>query len=229
MTAILDHFSVPAPDPRRLFGDFVEVSAGGHAERHRFGDVRVGIRKLVSFLEQKPMTLVGGTAPGSFTNQHPASLKLAAVQMKLQMTVAIVLPRVTVWLPGALVPEEHRAPAIFALRDDSLEASVFDRMVLDMHGQPLGRRVQTRPLGYCPALENPVELQPKIIVQVGGRVFLDDEAQLVALADAAPLRLARDFEITLSAVFRQGCRILSPGDVIAWHGNVTVIPPRLRC
>ena len=53
------------------------------------------------------------------------------------------------------------------------------RVVLDLHRQPLDRRVEARPLGHGPALHHAVELEPEIEVQVTGGVLLDDEGQLL--------------------------------------------------
>ena len=55
-------------------------------------------------------------------------------------------------LPGALVPQHHRAAAVLALGDRALELAVVERMVLDVHGEALVGRIGRGPLGDRPAL-----------------------------------------------------------------------------
>ena len=79
-------------------------------------------------------------------------------------------------LPRAAVPEHDGAAAVLALGDDAFEAAVLERVVLDLHREALVRRVEARPLGHGPALQDAVELQAEVVVQAAGGVLLDDEA-----------------------------------------------------
>src|SRR5437762_10325398 len=90
-------------------------------------------------------------------------------------------------MPSPAVPDHHRAAAILALRDGTLEVVVFDRMILDLHRQPLLAGDQAWSARDGPALHHTVELEPQVVVEAAGGVLLDDE--LVALA--ARLRAAR--------------------------------------
>ena len=84
-----------------------------------------------------------------------------------------------------------RAAAVLALRDRALERGVAEGVVLDLHRQPLDRRIERRPLGDRPALEHAVGLEPEIVVQVRGVVLLDDEDRLlVGCGFTGPGRLA---------------------------------------
>ena len=79
-------------------------------------------------------------------------------------------------LPGAAVPQHDGAAAILALRDVPFEAAVFERVVLDVDGETLFRRIEARPPRHRPALQNAVELEPEIVVQPRRGVLLNDEA-----------------------------------------------------
>ena len=97
------------------------------------------------------------------------------------------LVRIALGVPLAAIPDHHRAAAILALRDGTLEVVVFDRMILDLHRQPLLAGDQAWSASDGPALHYAVELEPQVVVEAAGGVLLDDE--LVALA--ARLRAAR--------------------------------------
>ena len=65
------------------------------------------------------------------------SLKLFAMQYKFQTAVAIALAAIVNRLPRSLIPKHDRSAAIFAFGNDAFEIAILQRMVLDMHGQPL--------------------------------------------------------------------------------------------
>lgn len=50
-------------------------------------------------------------------------------------------------------------------------------MVFHFHCEPLHRGIEAGTLGHCPRFHDPVELEPKVEVEVARRVFLNDEAQ----------------------------------------------------
>ncbi len=122
------------------------------------------------------------------------------MQLELQMPLGIAFLGVVDRRPSPAIPDDHGAAAIFALGDGAFEAAIVQRMVLDMDRQALLARNQARPLGHGPALEHPIHLQPQIVMQPAGGVFLDDEA--VASGGLCPFaaRLRRRLEITFFAV-----------------------------
>src|SRR3954447_20964597 len=125
--------------------------------------------------------------------------------------------RITLGLPPATVPDQHGAAAIFAFRDGAFELVVFDRMVFDLHREPLLARHQTRAPRRRPALHHAVEFEPQIVVQPGGSVFLDDE--LVALAPSLPAtRLRRDVELAFLVVDLQSHGSARLLQFLALHG-----------
>src|SRR5690348_17329841 len=88
--------------------------------------------------------------------------------------------------PPPLIPQHDGAAAIFPFGDGPFEPAVVERMVLGAHRQPVLAGVEARSLGYGPALEDAVELEPEIPVQPRGLVLLDDEAVALALELTAP-------------------------------------------
>ena len=108
-------------------------------------------------------------------HQHPRSFQLVAVQRELQ--VALLQRRIHVVdfrRPRAAVPEHHDAGAV-AFRDDAFELAVVERMILDVHREPLGLRIERRALRHRPRQQHAVVLEPEVVVQVAGEVLLDAE------------------------------------------------------
>ena len=74
-------------------------------------------------------------------HEHPRALQLVAVERHLE--IALGERRVDVVdlrRPRAAIPQHHHAGAV-ALRDHALELAVLDRVILDVHRQPLVGRV----------------------------------------------------------------------------------------
>src|SRR5260370_15649190 len=94
--------------------------------------------------------------------------------------------------PPAAVPNHYRASAILALRDYALEAAIFHRMILHLHGQPLHRRVEGWPVRDGPGEQDALPLEAKIVVEMRGLVLLNDVGELSARR-ALRLGLARRF------------------------------------
>ncbi len=104
-----------------------------------------------------------------------------------------------VGVPGGLPARrlaDHLAGPVLAFGDDPLEILVFQRLVLGGHRQPLLARVRGGPLGHGPRLQRPAGLQPEVVVQAAGLVFLHHEPP-------PPGGLAAAGEIPLAAVVIQ--------------------------
>src|SRR6185437_7615051 len=123
------------------------------------------------------------------------------MEMALLDRLARVLARVG--NPAADVPQHHRPAAIFAGRNRAFEVAVTERMVLGAHREAVLAGIEARSFRYRPALQDSVELQPKVPVQPRGLVLLDDEAVTLAL-ELAALGLLRLGEVALAVV---GCDI----------------------
>src|SRR5689334_955283 len=78
----------------------------------------------------------------------------------------------------ATVPNHHRAAAVLALRYGALEIYVGDWMILDLHRQTFLAFLVGNSFWNGPRFQGAVQLQAKIIVQMRGSMFLDDEPGL---------------------------------------------------
>src|ERR1700738_938739 len=90
------------------------------------------------------------------------------------------LLRIALRLPSAAVPDDHRARAIFALRNVAHEIKVFDRVVLGADRKPLFADREARAFGDSPAFQDSVHLEPQIVMQPARRVLLNDELSALA-------------------------------------------------
>src|SRR5512145_225451 len=155
------------------------------------------------------------------TEQHPLSTQLFADQFEVQLAALEAERGVVARDPGAAVPQQHVAGAVFAGRDRALEVTVAERVVLGLYREALGRGIQARALRYRPALQRAIPLQAEVVVQSGRRVALDEEPQAFrgGLRNGRA-RLRRAREIALRVVFREG--------VLARHGSAAAARPRPR-
>ena len=111
--------------------------------------------------------------------------------------------------PRALIPEHDDAGAVPG-RDHALERAVLNRMILDVHGQPLRLRIERGSLGDGPRQQHSVVLEAEVVVQVAGQVLLHAEEQALVRPGAlralgGELHVARRFrrraEVALLFVF----------------------------
>ncbi len=148
--------------------------------------VGVAAPLLVAVLDQQPVGPRCRRCVVLHPHQHPAAVQPLAVQRELQVALRqALLRRHALRRPVAAVPQLHRAAAVLALGDGALEVAVVERVVLDLHGQALVVRVERGAAGHRPGLEHAVEFEPQVVMQPGGVVLLDDEAQRVGGRDAA--------------------------------------------
>src|SRR3984893_1261116 len=133
-------------------------------------------------------------------NEVPTPFEPRAVECKRQMPFRKPLLRIALRLPSAAVPHDHRARAIFALRNISLEIKVFDRVVLSADRKPLFAGREARAFGDRPAFQDSVHLEPQIEMQPARRVFLNDELSALA-PDGRTCRLRSPCEVALPGIF----------------------------
>ena len=165
--------AVAGPQVRRFLREDVgEVAAALDAQRRERRDVD-GARPLVAMLDQQPASAVAAFG----ADERPGAFQLHAVELQLQ--VALLQRRghvVDQRLPGALVPQHHDAGAV-AVGDDAFECAVLDGMILDVHRQPLVRRIDGRAFGHGPRQQDAVVLEAQVVVQMAGQVLLDAEKE----------------------------------------------------
>jgi hypothetical protein len=151
-------------------------------------------------LDQQPVGALF-TLTIAHPGEDPAAVELLSLQREIELAFAIGLLRV-VAIPGAAIPYHHGAAAVLTLRNGAFEVAVVQRVVLDLHRKPLVVWVQRRAFCDGPGLENPIEFEAQIVVQVRGRMLLDDETKTLCGFDfytAAWLFGLR--EVSLGAVF----------------------------
>ena len=88
--------------------------------------------------------------------------------------------------PLAPVPHDDRAGAVVARGDEALEVAVLERVILDVHREPLVGRVVRGSFRHGPGAEHALHLEPEIEVQPAGGVLVHDEEA------AAPVAVLRD-------------------------------------
>ena len=138
-------------------------------------------RCLISSQLRASRPAPGARIASAGPHQHPRSLQLVSVQRELE--IAFLQRGIDVGdfrRPRAAVPEHHDAGAV-ALRNDAFELAVVQRMILDVHRQPLRLRVERRPFRHRPRQQHAVVLEPEVVVQVAGQVFLHAEERALAL------------------------------------------------
>src|SRR6185503_17993149 len=105
-----------------------------------------GIGILVAPLDQEPVLapgVAGSIAPE--THQVPAPFQTLSVEEKRQISPGEIAPGITSRFPGTCIPEHDGPTPILALRNDSLERAVVQRVVLHVYGKPFVCRVEARP------------------------------------------------------------------------------------
>ena len=111
--------------------------------------------------------------------------------------------RVVGQLPRSPVPDDDVAAAVLAARDDSLEVEVLERMVLDVHRQPLCIGVERRALRDGPAEQHAGGLEPEVVVQAAGSMALHDETVAIGDGRRGASRFGCRAEVALLVVLRQ--------------------------
>ena len=204
--------------------DLLEAARREHAQALIFGNDALGLRVGVdvALLDQEPalaLKIVATLEP----HQRPSTLQLLTVEAEFDLALAIARLDIGHRHPGAVVPHHHRAAAVLTLGDVALEVGVIERMVLDVDGEAPHLGIEARPLGDRPALEDPADLEPEVVVERAGAVFLDHEP--IAAGDhPARLGLGRAGEIALAAIGRE--LALAGGPTSRAFGNSSWHPRR---
>src|SRR5687767_1785886 len=80
-------------------------------------------------------------------------------------------------LISSLIPNDHCACAIVALRDDAFKILVIVRVILYMHSQTFICRIKGRSFWHRPGLKHALKLQPEVIMQSRSIMFLNNESE----------------------------------------------------
>jgi hypothetical protein len=174
------------PDVGIAFGEDVgEIALALDAQRRELGDVHVA-GPVVAMLDEQPRS-IATTGPFAFgPHEHPGSLQLVAIERELEVTfLERRIHVVNFGRPRAAVPQHHDAGAVPG-GNHALERAVLDWMILNHHGEALGRRIERRTFRHRPRQQHTVVLEPEVIMKMAGQMFLDAEE-----AGFGPLRLLR--------------------------------------
>jgi hypothetical protein len=134
-------------------------------------------------------------------HQHPRALQLVAIERELQ--IAFLDRRVDVGRlgrPGASIPQHHDAGAV-AFGNHSLELTVVERVILDVHRQPLRFGIERRTFGNGPREQHAIVLETKVVVQVAREVLLDAEVTSALRRFDPACGFGRLGEVALAVVF----------------------------
>src|SRR5580692_5289299 len=153
--------------------------------------------------DEEPVGALAAGAIVAYAYQHPAAMQALALEREFQVAGAQrLLGRFGSFRnPVAAIPELHRAAAVFACRNRSLEITVVERMVFHLDGEALIGRIIGGAASDRPGLENAIELEPQVVMQAPRRVLLDDETQPFRRCDRGlAARLGGLREVALLAV-----------------------------
>src|SRR5829696_5012344 len=188
-------------------GELIVGATGQDRGRFLVGDLGLGRRagERVVTLDEQPLLLLLVRA-GAHPHEVPAPFQALPIEREIKMALGVSLSRIALGLPAPLVPYDHGAAAVLALRDHALEGEVFHRVVFGVDGKPLLARHEAWAAGDRPALQHAVELKPQVVMKPRRIMLLHAEAVASRILDLA-LGFCRLREITLLAVSEQcvGC------------------------
>ena len=133
-----------------------------------------GAGEFIVALDEKPVLALFARL-AVHPHEMPAAVELLAVQLELEMALLQAFVRIPERRPRSIVPHDDRAAAVFAFGDRALEIGIFQRMVFDRDGEALLAWVQARTAGHRPALENPVQREPEVVMQSRRVMLLHDK------------------------------------------------------
>jgi hypothetical protein len=167
----------------------------GEAGQHRLlRQLGRGRDMRVALLDEEPLLLALLDL-----YERPAAVQLEPFQIEQKLAFRETFARIADGGPPAAVPHDDTARSVVAGRNDALEVAVLQRMILDVHGEPLVGRVERRSLGHGPGHEHAVELEAEIVVQMARGMLVNHEELASGLGPAAR-RLGRSVELALRAV-----------------------------
>src|SRR5215471_2399737 len=166
------------PDPVCIGGNLLHASAAEHAVRAVLCNLSIPSEasKGVRLLDEQPALVIPVfRAPCAY--QGPAAVEFLALEFELEMPLLVGLPRIRLRRPSSAIPHHDRPSAVFLGRDNALELSILERMILDVHRQALVVGIEARSLRHCPAQQHAIELETEVVVHTPRGVLLNDEAE----------------------------------------------------
>jgi hypothetical protein len=146
----------------------VRKRVGRHGE-HRVVGRSAGFGGVAVLPEQEPVLRIPVERGG---DERPRALEPLPVQTHGKTAVPLLLEQ----LVRAAIPDLDRPRAVLTCRDGSLEIAVFERVILDVHGQPPLTALERDPLRNGPTREDAVAFETEVVVEASRVVALDHEA-----------------------------------------------------
>ena len=168
-----------------------------------------GVLGPVAVLDQQPVGAAG--LPASLrvavvrhAHQHPAAAHPLALDGELEVALGQALGS-TVMPSGAHQPRSHSItvpPPYSPFGMVPLEVAVVQRVRLHLHRQPLVGGVEGGAARHRPRQHHALVLKAEVVVQAGGVVLLNHEAQALGGGRERPVaeRLGRLLRVALGAV-----------------------------
>ena len=100
-------------------------------------------------------------------DQHETAAQFFPVQIELDLALGQLLQRIGVAFGAerSAVPDHHGSRAIAAFGNLAFEAAILQRVIFDLHRQPLVGVTLRRSLRHGPGLQRPVNRQPEVVMQ----------------------------------------------------------------
>lgn len=162
-------------------------------------------RERIVVFDQQPICPLAAVAIIAHAHQHEAAVQALALQGELEVAFCQRLLRalISFRFPIAPIPEHDRAAAVLTFRNGAFEVAIVQRVILDLDCQPLVVRVEGWAFGDSPGFKDAIELEPQVVVQPGGIMFLDDEATAIATGELRiAARLRRLLKVALRPIGR---------------------------
>ncbi len=148
-------------------------------------DIRTpcGRCKGVVHFHEEPVLIAASFA--AHADEHETALELLAVQRKLQSACCnafyhrLICPQVVV---GTLIPDGHCTGPILPFWNRARECGIGERVVFDLDGQTLVRRIRRGAFRNSPALEHALHFQAEIVMQSARMVLLHNKNRSISMA-----------------------------------------------
>ena len=164
-------------------------------------------------LDQQPFLLASRSIPAPYPYQHETALQPPPEQLELQLPPLDLLPsrKRPLRLESAFVPDGDLPRSVVAGGDRAFKLAVFERVILGLDGQPPVCGIERRSLGHRPGRQHALHLEPEVVVQPPGVVFLHHEAISTAF-------------LSLSAGFRRRMELPLPAVLVERSHGPIIVP-----
>jgi hypothetical protein len=98
-----------------------------------------------------------------------------SVELEEQLAVVVALGHRDVGDVHAAIPHDHRARAVVAVGNHTLEIDVLDRVVLGLDGEALLLGIERRSARHRPRAQHAAHLEPQVPVHAARGVLLTHE------------------------------------------------------